>query len=653
MISQKIDGSTKRLIRLADLENNSFIPIRRDEEGTNRNVIRYPPTLDLPDKTVAIFSWEPFYEDYWKQDVKLLSKNWIEIIEKPNYTLKQLVDEIGRGVLWSDGTHDLLLLFEKHSNFHLALYWPEKQMLLVDGNWTYTSDTKALCAYKLSDHSIKSFANELQPDARMYYDRYDFGDVHEKVWLFSPEKVISMIVVKHIKTIAGLSKRERQAVRRVLNEIESASVLHDITQEFSCDLDEAQQYYDRFIHDAKVMIAVDEWDGSLFQTLIESDSALSKRMLSSVEAYWETTNKEIVDNIIQLKQEIALKESELLEQTREISSNKDTIEKLKKLELDMHAKIRERLGQARSEMGKLLVEYSFLLPPEKLSIDPEKKDDFLIIPVSRKNDQIEEVENLEAAKYNLITNLNEAGISDNKSATELAQFLIAAYFNKTNLLIAGIEASNIAIALSAAICNCDPARLNLPQQISQQDLYDKISSVNAQIILVPNAFGSESFEIIISITELLPEKMFIFTIPFSQSLAIEPRGLYQYMLPLFTDFYVSDKASRDYIYASAEQATQDFSVTQRDVVKAKAENISFSSAILVNKRLEMVIASIKACLVKAFKDINVDQVCFRALWMPLSICLGRTKELLDEARSLSTLEPEIIEELEKHLERGI
>ncbi|MEN6460641.1 MAG: hypothetical protein ABFC94_04625 [Syntrophomonas sp.] len=657
MVSQKINSSTKRLIRLADLENDIFVPIRRDGEGIDRNILHYPSALDLPDKTIAIFSWKPYFEDGWKQEVNLLNQNWIEIIEKLNYTPQQLVDEIGQGVLWSDGSHDLLLLFEKHSDYCLALYWPQNQMCLVDG--IYTSDAKTLGVYNLSVHSIVSCANELKPDTRMYYDHYELGDVHEGVWLFSPEKEIGKIVVKHSKAFAGLSKRLRQTIRRILNDIDSKSVLHDIMQEFSCNLVEAQRYYDKYIHDVEAMIAVDEWDGALFQTLIENDSALSKRMLSSVETYWETTNKEIVENITQLKKEIALKESELLKQKNEITSNKNAIEKFKNLELDVQAKIRERLAQARSEVGTLLTEYSFLLPPKMLGAAtlavpiPEIKDDFLITQVSRKAEQIEEAENLEAAKYNLIINLNEAGISDNKSATELSQFLIAAYCNKANLLIAGVGGPDIATALSAAICHCDPARLTLSQQISQQDTHDIIASADAQIILVPNAFGSESFEKIVSITELLPQKMFIFTIPFSQSLAIEPRGLYQYMLPLFTDFFISDKASRDYIYESAEQAIQEFSVTQKDIVKAKAENISFSSAILVDKRQEMVIASIKACLVKAFKDINVDQVCFRALWMPLSICLGRANELLDETRSLSTLEPEIIEELEKLLERGL
>lgn len=659
MISMKNDGTTKRLIRLADLENDIFVPIRKDTEGINRIILRYPPVLDLSDKTIAIFSWTPYFDEFWKQDVNLLINNWIEVIEKLNYTSRQLVEEIGQGTLWFDEPHDLLLLFDRHNDSYMALYWPQEQMCLVDGKWTYTSDTKAFCIYKLSEHSVKSCKSELQPDTRMYYDRYDFGDILEKVWISSPEKIISGILDKHVRAFAGLSRRERQAVRRILNDIDSVSVLHDIMQEFNCDLFEAQRYYDKYIHDVEAMIAVDEWNGALFQALIENDSALSKRMLSSVEAYWKKTNKEIVENITQLKKEIALKESELLKQKNDIDSNNKAVEKLKKLEIDIQTKIRERLTQARSEVSTLLTEYSFLLSPKMLENASlavpiaETKDDFLIKPIFRKLEQIEEAENFEAAKYNLITNLNEAGISDLKRATELAQFLIAAYCNRSNLLLAGIGGSDIATALSTAICHCDPVRLNLSQQIPERDAHDIIASANAPIILVPNAFNSESLEKIISVIELLPQKMFIFTIPFPQSLAIEPRGLYQYMLPLFTDFYISDKASRDYIYESAEQVIQDFSITQREIVIAKVDNISYSSTLLVDKRQEIEIASIKACLIKAFKDINVDQVCFRAMWVPLSICLGRANELLDKTRNLSALEPEFIEEFEKYLERDV
>jgi hypothetical protein len=268
------------------------------------------------------------------------------------------------------------------------------------------------------------------------------------------------------------------------------------------------------------------------------------------------------------------------------------------------------------------------------------EDTNLLVTSPLHGSQTEETENLEASKYNLTTNLGEAGISDIKVATELAQFLISAYCNKINLLFAGLGGYDIATALSAALCNRKPAHLNLSLDISTSDAYSILTESDEQIIVVPNALGSKRFEHVLSLADALPKKMFIFLSPFSQALAIEPRGLYQYMLPIFTELYIADCASKDYIYESAQQAISEFSIGVKDIAKAKSEISSFSSALLLEKHDELRIANIKAGLDKYFRDINSHQVCFRALWIPLSVCFGRANELLDEVKGYTIIEQE-------------
>ena len=660
MVLLKTDGYTKQLIRLADLDNGVFVPIRRDEEGIARNILHYPPISDLPDKTVAVFSWEPFYEDGWKQDVRLLSNNWIEVIEQPDNELLQLIEEIKAGVSWSNGTHDLLIPFSEGEDHKLVLYWPQKQMRFIsgDGKLACKADVISLYIYKILKQDISECSNERCPDdRRKYYSQLSMSDQKavDKVFLFTPHEVISTIFIKHIRSFSGLTNRERQAVRRVLNEIENASILHEISLEFECGLEKSQQYYDEYIEKVQETISEDKWDGKLFQNLIDGNSALSERMLVAVESDWKQKNKQTVEQMAQLEKDISSHKTVLAELDRKISINKKTMKQLELLEQAIHEKIRTQLGNARADISTLLTEYAFLLPTGKnMRSNPAISDDNNFLVTSPLHGgQIEEAENLEAAKYNLTTNLGEAGISDTKVATELAQFLISAYCNKINLLVAGSGGFDIATALSAALCNRKPAQLNLSLDISMADAYNILAESEEQIIIVPNALGSKKFEHVLSLTDSLPQKMFIFLSPFSQTLTIEPRGLYQYMLPIFTELYIAGYASRDFIFESAQQAISTFSIGVKDIAKAKSELSAISSALLLERNHEFRVANIKAGLDKYFRDINSHQVCFRALWIPLSVCFGRINELLDEVKGYTTIEQETLEELEMQIERGI
>jgi len=440
-------------------------------------------------------------------------------------------------------------------------------------------------------------------------------------------------------------------VRKVLGDIDNTTIMHEISHEFGCDFEQAQQYYDKYIQSVEAMLAIEAWDGALFQSMIDNDSELSRRMLTSVEEHWKTKNSEAISKFDQLWHDIESLKTVLIKQREEIFQNEKSINDLKNLELSIRGNIKVRLDEARSDMGALISDYSWLLQTNK---DANYiRQPFLVEPTTMHENQNEETETLELAKYNLISNLSEAGVISDELSTELAQFLITAYCNRVNLLIAGVGGLDITMALSAAICCAEPIILNPSYSVLQQDVYDSIAGCDAQILVIPNALETESFDRMVSITEQFPKKMFIFLTPFSQSLAMEPRGLYQYMLPLFTDIYISGVANRDYIYENAEQAIKKFSISQKEVKKARAEIARISSAIFLEKRQETIVSTIKASLEQIFKDVNSDQVCFRALWMPIAICLSKAEELLDEIRTGMPLEEAAIKELEKYIERKL
>lgn len=660
MVLLKEDGSTKQLYRLADLENGVWGPIKRDEEGIDRKILYYSPSLNLPDKTIAFFSWEPFYDNGHKQNIIAFNYNWIEVIYKTDYDLSQIIEEIRAGVAWTNGTHDLLVIFDEDGDYYLALSWPQKEMERIQGSNILKSkpNVKYLNIFKIDKRHVNSCAESTHfNDNRYYYSQLKLLDNEaiDKKFFFSPEKIINDIVCQHIKKFSNLSRKKRNKIKDVLRNVDSASILHDISNELDCDLDEAKQYYEEYIDVVQKIISVNEGNGALFQNLIENNSALSERFISEVEADWRKKKQKTVEELSQLKENILHQENVLVEQDKKITEKENLIKELEQIEQETCEKIRSRLEKARSEISTFLTEYAFLLPTENIALQSNVVSNGACFFVASKSsqEQVDEAEEFDFVQYDLATNLGEAGLSDNSIATELAQFLISAYCNRVNLLLAGIGGLDIAMALNAVFCNSAvPAYLNLSVNISMAEACSLLKESSDQIIVIPNALNSKNLDKVLLLTELFPKKMFIFLSPFFQSLTIEPHELYQYMLPLFTEFYISKSATKKYILGSAQQVACEFSINAKNIAKARSEILNYTSVLLLGEKQKNQIARIKAGLDQYFRKSDSLKACFRALFIPLSLCLGRAEDLLNHVKGDVAVGEILANELEIQIRRN-
>ena len=622
MIRQKPDGS-KHLIRLADMEDDMLVPIRRDEESIDRNVIYYPPTLNLPDKRIALFSWESFFDGIWKQEpVRHFNRSWIEVIDRTGEPYRQIIEEIGAGVDWCDGTHDLLIRCKMEE----AIYWPKSQMRLIHNRYTYTTKTKYLFIHIIDPELIHNCTNDIQTDEREYYASLAPSNIRDKFWIYTPEKVLSKILSLHLKQFIDMTKRDRTNVIGLLSNVEQPTILHDIAAEFDCNMEEAKQLYESYISRAEAMLSLNDWDGAIFQNLIDNNSTLSQKMLEAVDLAWKAKNGDLVAQSDRLEREVEAHSGELVLLEEQVANRRQTISELERLEQNVKEKVKALLAGARTDISTLLSEYSWLASSE---IVPGNQSDVFLSLDKTAEDSIEETDRFESALDNLKINLGEAGVLVDNLATELAQFLLGAYCSKTNLLIAGIGGADIAIALSAALCGCNPANLRLKHTASQQELHRAISTCPANVITISNALSIECFEQVITATGFFPDKMFLFLAPFADSLSAEPLGTYQYMLPLIADIFVSDRANKDFIYANAQKIMADVSPSRKIIARQRAEDQTIYETMALTQWQMTMVATIRATLKPLINNQNLDQICFRTMYLPLAVCLAKT-ESLDE-----------------------
>ena len=129
--------------------------------------------------------------------------------------------------------------------------------------------------------------------------------------------------------------------------------------------------------------------------------------------------------------------------------------------------------------------------------------------------------------------LREAGISE-KYRSSLAAFLCAAYIEKQPIFLVGPNAIDIIQAFSASVTNYKYGILCCEGSYSNQ-VITEIGADGENIVIINNLLASGWIN---RLPEILYQKdiFYVATHPYAEDIQVEPKSLYGFMLPLFTEF---------------------------------------------------------------------------------------------------------------------
>lgn len=139
--------------------------------------------------------------------------------------------------------------------------------------------------------------------------------------------------------------------------------------------------------------------------------------------------------------------------------------------------------------------------------------------------------------------LIEAGVAE-KHIIGLSAFLCAAYIEKQPILLVGPNAIDIAQAFSAAIAGHKYGMLYCEGNYSNQTIAE-IGADGEDIVIIINLLSSGWMN---RLPEILSRNdiFYIATHPYTEDIQVEPKSLYGFMLPLFSEFFVDKKATGKY-----------------------------------------------------------------------------------------------------------
>lgn len=209
------------------------------------------------------------------------------------------------------------------------------------------------------------------------------------------------------------------------------------------------------------------------------------------------------------------------------------IARYKILEKETVAAIREKIAGAQKNVAGFIADLSILLPQ---ATSNESGWKYRHISAVYPEDEVGVSKDWKDELNELSQNLSYSLNVEPDLATMLAAFLYSAHIHNAPILIAGPCGQDIANALSVSLYADNAGQLMFGEQFDC-DIADAVNNVNEHIVAAQNMFGKGWGDII---PQMLANsrKHIVWTHPYVEDLAIEPQGLYNYMLPVISECFV-------------------------------------------------------------------------------------------------------------------
>ena len=425
---------------------------------------------------------------------------------------------------------------------------------------------------------------------------------NEDVLIKSPMEIVKEIVMKRCSwstmKAAGLSKNEFKHLRDYIKEVPNENLFLEISDACNCSMAEARAFVDELLNNITRYFSQEDAEFQIVDQVIESHEALNNKYYKLIQQQWEKQNadkleieKERLDAVTKQVEDCQVKLKDL---TAEIKSKEEIRDELHhQIDADQHfadevkANVEKKINEAKENAAAFIAEMAFSQPvmdqglAQKSDVLSSKASVAIITGKTISNEEAEKIDNLKDCAGILADELQEAGVSEEHRAF-LASFLMAAWEEKTPLLIAGPNADRIADALSATLDSKMADRIQCLGSYSkiQANSNDKIHGVT----VVENVFSNDWID---HIQYLMPDnnRYYIFTNPFAEDLMIEPRGLYNYMIPFFTEPFIDHAATCDFyggILTAQYSVPQPGTNSSIKIYEQYLKNIGCSSYFLAN-----------------------------------------------------------------------
>lgn len=564
----------KWLIRYADLNNNGrYFTFLKNEDippyFTNRDKIFYK---NGPSNNgfYGIWTWSAVPNENDPSKDYILSRyntdiDAIEIVTVTEATgLDNLVDLLKKGIEYKPHSRKVMFTLYASKGRYTGILCNAKDFNTVDGKTTVSEDCIVVPIYEFVGDDIIRLDNGLS------FYRNAFAGLPSKIYhLKSQLDIVKNIVFSSISWNAYRTREVTRAEYRTFKDFIGAIPVDNITCKIGtacrCSTPAAKELLDEFLNIVWKYVDGDSIEDEILQSAISANVELQEKAKALIRKDWETENE---SQLIEARGKLNSLRAELKTATEDLSKAQEALNKTKaedeclagiiaekeRLAADVEKAVAVRIHKARENAADFIASMAFVSgqqmqvgcteSPAKIEVSSKSDiDTYHICPEYDNLDDLEVHHSWTDVINTAVFELAEAGVAK-QYRSGLAAFLCAAYINKQPLLLVGPNAIDIIQAFSATVTAHKYGELCCEGGYAHQAI-EKIGADGESIVIINNFLASGWIN---RLPEILNKKdiFYVFTHPYAEDIQVEPKSLYGFMLPLFTEFLVDKKATGKY-----------------------------------------------------------------------------------------------------------
>lgn len=516
---------------------------------------------------------------------------------------------------------------------------------------------------------------------RKIYKHITLGEAKQRLPIHIPVQMLKQLFLQKMTwpvfKAQWITKGDWQKIKQFFSELPDTTILETLSQTYGLSAQEAQSCVDAFLHTIEAHMNVEDVDSTLVVQMLDHHEGLKQACYGVAEKKW---HEEHLSEVEQARAEITkmrsdaeqdvLKSKHTLEGIEkditaakskhdailcEISTSQTNldrimsdIEQYEALGNDTMEAVRQKISEAQKDMAGFLADISVFLPQQQTVVmsDSETSSWKYVCAV---NDCYADKDADEAETYHdevnsISQNLTNCLRVDSAFSNMLSAFLYAAHINQAPVMIAGPAGCDLAEIISASLYGNGAGQIMLGD-VYDSDIVKNIKGHSESIVSVQNMFGKGWNDGYPQMFAKL-DKQVIWTHPYVEDLAIEPKGLYNYMLPILSECFVGMLPADEPWPGKRAEKFKPYVSKKQSPLRISAFKKLGLSKLLMN-RLTQVLSDAKVVLNCSANEKDME-VLFGLL--PLCVLTGRTDILKEVIESENNISATVKTEAKRYIE---
>ena len=611
VVTQK--GQTM-LTRHADLNHNGYYEIFHQKDDApkrsyNRDKLYYKDGPSI-DGVYGVWNWssipnrnDPSREFIDSEYSKTLFPIEIVVLQELS-SLDDLADALKKGIKYLAHSNKMILSISRGKGCYVGFLcnlYNKKECSYDNNTITASVDCNVLPVYKYTDNDILHLNNGI-----LFYRKAFAGVPNQIYHMKTPMEIVRHLVISSIswqnyKIRGDIVRNDYRKFKDFLSTIPVDDIIPKIQKECNYTKPTAKKIMNDFMNAVQKYVDGISLTDEIVQSAISTNSAFKEKAKDMIRLDWEKENKSLLDDA-QNKLE-GLKD-EYMSMAEYLNAEKKAFDKIKeeekylkksiaekeKLAEDVEYAVSERIKNARKNVAEFIANMAFVTGTE-INIQSDiaerqapveigsEQHKYSVVTGSTTLDDLEAHHCWTDAMDTVVSEIGEAGVAE-EYQNGLAAFLCAAYIHRQPLLLIGPNAIDIVRAFSAAI-SADKTHgiLYCEGDYCRRDI-ENIGDNGEDIVLINNVIMGGWIN---RLPEILFSKdiLFIATHPYPEDIQVEPKSLYTFMLPVFTEIFVDEKANGKYYGGYFDSDFKEYVYTEHP--EKRKRYISKSSLAILTK----------------------------------------------------------------------